>query len=213
MNFALEKGFLVFKKGLELAVAAIRIAAAWFGAFAVYAAIGLLIVGILALFGVFIYLMRDQIVAIVGKIFDFFSKIFDFINKALTTVVGGILSVINLAAGIIGSVVNGIASIVNSVGGFFKTLFNFISGIISGIANAFFGNIFGNKKETNTEKMTTYETMVIDHLNSILSCLTPVTTKEAVIKENKNINTEPDNNINVINKNTIPTNNINLNNR
>lgn len=207
MNFALEKGFLVFKKGLELIVSAARIAAAWFGAFAVYAAIGLLVVGIIALFGVFIYIMRDQIVAVIGKILDFFVKIFDFITSALNIIVNGILVVINSVGNIINSVISGIASIVKSIGGFFKDLFTFISGTILSIANSIFGNIFG-KKETKNESMTNYESMVIDHLDSILSCLTPITTKEAIVKENKEINVSPINNVNLNSKNQTPINNI-----
>lgn len=87
-KFLMEKGFFVFKKGLELAIAAIRIAAAWIGAFAIYAAIGILVIGILALFAIFIYLMRDQIVAVITKIIDFFGKILDFVDKALTSIIG-----------------------------------------------------------------------------------------------------------------------------
>lgn len=196
-KFIMEKGFFVFKRGLELAIAAIRIAAAWLGAFAIYAAVGLLVIGIIALFAVFIYLMRDQIVMVISKIIDFFGKILDFVSNALTSIIGGVMSVINTIGNVIMSIANSIGIIVNAISGFFKSLFDLISGVILGIASSLFGNLFNKKDNT---KLSNYETAVIDHLDSILSCLIPNNTKEAITEENKT-KINPETNVNIINKN------------
>jgi hypothetical protein len=197
-KFAMEKGFFVFKKGLELAIAAIRIAAAWLGAFAIYAAIGLLVIGIIALFAVFIYLMRDQIVAVISKIIDFFGKILDFVSNALTSIISGVMSIINTIGNVIMSVANSIGTIVNAIGGFFKSLFDLISGVILGIASSLFGNLFNKKDNT---KLSNYETAVIDHLDSILSCLIPNNDKKEAITDENKTKINPETNVNIINKN------------
>lgn len=106
------------------------------------------------------------------------------------------MNVIGIIGSVIMSVANSIATIVNSISGFFKSLFDLISGVILGIASSFFGNLFNKKSDT---KMTNYESSVLDYLDSIVSCLNPFNKKEAITSENKSIIT-PETNVNLINK-------------
>ena len=103
------------------------------------------------------------------------------------------MNVIGIIGSVIMSVANSIATIVNSISGFFKSLFDLISGVILGIASSFFGNLFNKKSDT---KMTNYESSVLDYF---VSCLNPFNKKEAITSENKSIIT-PETNVNLINK-------------